>query len=203
MIIQKRFILSAFFLAISIAPIIADAGPSSDSENRTIIRTEYDRTQSTPNHLVFAATLNYIRKWQEDDIDIARQIVSARMGLASDGTAEEFLMRMVSAANELDESRVVLEKAMLCVGHSHRTDKQIYLQMDNLDDARENLSRSAYRGFISGLDDKQSTMFSKWLSSMKRAYYYRTAEHESMYKDTGLAVSSHVDRVCSELEALR
>jgi hypothetical protein len=203
MIIHRRFALTILLLVASTAPAISYSQLSSDPEQRVKIRTEYNRTQATPDHLIFAYTLLYVRNWHKDDADIARQIVSARMELESEESADKFLESMLDAADELENKRAVVTKAMLCVGRAYRTEKLTYVQMDGLDDAKENLSLSIYRGFMSNLDDRQSSTFSAWLSKMKQGYYYRTAEHEGMYKDTGYAVTSHIDNVCAQLEASR
>ncbi len=179
---------------------IMAAPPTSASESKVKVRTEFDRTVNTPNHIIFAARLNFIESVNAEDHDIAVQIVRNRMHLYAEGADEAFLSKMLVTAAALKVEENELTESMLCNPSRDRSKNATYTRLDSLDDARENKWDNAYVKFMSELNEKEEVAFLEWLQKAKEGYYYRTAEHKSLYEVNGMDVEVRVEEACVKLQ---
>jgi hypothetical protein len=186
-------VVLAFFLTEILT--IAQVDMASDRSER--IRKEY-RGSETPDHIMFGYSLLSIKGVQAQHPDIAIQLVQKHFQLDSEEDAEVFLSRMLVAATELESEWESVQVNATCGPDSPRTQEAMYITLDQVDDLRENKSRELYAKFMPSLDEGQQEFMIAWLQKKKDGFYYRTAEHKSMYENTDYDVVGHVDMVCAE-----
>jgi hypothetical protein len=108
----------------------------------------------------------------------------------------------VAAADEVDSESGKVSKEMLCGPDAPRDKEDIYRTMDLADDLRQNKVHNVYTKFMSGLDARQQEAMTAWLQDAKEGYYYRSAEHKSLWETADYDVLGHVDMVCASQEGM-
>lgn len=189
-------------LLLALVPILLATTVSSNAADAPKVktRTVYDRSENTPDHMVFASTLRYIARLHSENPDHPIQILRRRLELYQPGAAEAFVSEMLDAKSELDSSIRKLELSMLCEHDFGENKKSIYLRMDALDDARENKAAAAYAKFLATMKSEDRANFSAWLQKSKEGFYHRTIYHESLYENSSTDVISKVTEICVALE---
>jgi ribosomal protein L35AE/L33A len=188
---KKSLSLIAITVLASVIAGLADAEPDRSEK----IRKEY-RGSTAPDHIVFAAELLSMKETSATNPDIALWIVQKRMGLDSEEAATAFISRMVAAASEMESEYGKVLDETVCSQHGLRSEA-LYPILDRVDDLNEIKSHNAYVKFMSELDKSQKEAMTTWLKETKEGFYYRTAEHKSLFEDMGLDVVDHVDAVCT------
>lgn len=183
------FILATTFTEVAFSEI-----GTSQSER---IRTEY-KGSATPDHIVFGYALLSIQKMQAENPEIATTVIQKKMGLDSAELADDMLGRLVAAASELKAEWAAVKQGVVCAQNAPRTKEGMYAALDRVDDLKEVASHNLYTKFISSLEDWQQEAVGRWLTEKKRGFYYRTAEHESLYENSDYDIVGYVDMVCAD-----
>ncbi|MGH8195729.1 MAG: hypothetical protein ACREQ8_15210 [Woeseiaceae bacterium] len=188
--------MKSLIAVISLILALAGVAQADPPERAEKIRKEYSGSDA-PDHLVFAAVLFSIKGWNATNPDIALRNVQDRMQLDSEDAAKAFLSRMLAAAAKLEAESGKVSNEMLCGPDAPRDKEEMYQRMDMVDDLRENKFHNVYVRFMSDLDERQQEAMTSWIQEGKEGFYYRTAEHKSLYEGTDYDVIGHVDMVCA------
>ena len=175
--------------------LVATTQSVSTAKETDRVRKEY-RSETTPDHLMFACLLRITAARYEADRDFALEIVRQNMRLASDEEAEKFIGRMLVAGNDLARTKRIVETAILCQDDSARPKSESYRSMDSLDDARITVSKYAYSDFRETLSDAEEEYFKAWLDDAKEGYSFTALDHSSLYENRGVDVRAHVAQLC-------
>lgn len=188
-------LLTIVGLIISLPAAYGQYSSTETDRKRVKIRTEYDRTQNTPDHIIFGTLLVIMNHAAASDRVGTVERIQWRMGFEK-REAEEFLTRMEAVHTSLRNEYNELMKEMLCKSQN-RSKKQIYAAMDTLDDVRLLVTNKHYLVFRQSLDADDAERLTQWLSDKKPGHYHRTAEHESLYENTGEDVIARVQQICA------
>lgn len=172
----------------------ADPGPPERVPEK--IRKEF-RGAAAPDHLVFAALFDSTKATAEWNREIALGIVQKHMHLDSEKAVEVFLSRMVAVVGELESEHDKVWDETVCRPDAPRSKEALFQMLDRVDDLTEIKTHNVYVKFISSLDQNQQETLTAWLKDAKEGFYYRTAEHRSLYENTSVDVIEHIDMVCT------
>ena len=191
-----RSVLRFAVVALLVLPSVALAAP----DNSPQIRKEYGGRENTPNHVIFAFHLQAMALRYDEDQEFARYLVKINMKVSKDESAEEFLRQMFEAHESMTSTKRDLSIAVLCNNIPARTKRNIYTSMDNLDDVREAVSKSAYKRFMMKLNEAEKNDFRTWLEDLKQGYSQVTFDHASLYATSGIDVKVSAQRQCIKYE---
>lgn len=187
--------IAAILITLAIAGV-SYADPVRPDGAQVKIRTEY-RGLAAPDHLMFAMHARTMNGIAESYRDIALDIVQKHMHLDSEEAAESFLSRMIATVGELDSEQGKIWDEAVCRPDAPRSKEALYKMLDLVDDLAEIKAHNVYVKFLSSLDEGQQEAMTAWLKEEKEGFYYRAAEHKSMFEASGSDVVERVQVICA------
>jgi hypothetical protein len=175
---------------------LAHADPPGHAEK---IRKEY-RGLAAPDHLMFAMHVRSMKETAEWNRDIAIGMVQKYMKLESEEAADAFLSRMTAAVGELESEYDAVWDQTVCRPDAPRSKEALYQMLDRVDDLTEIKNHNVFVKFMSSLHMRQQEAMTAWLKDSKEGFYYRTAEHKSLYEFSGEDVVERVETICAMRE---
>lgn len=175
---------------------LAGLAPADPPERVEKIRNEY-RGLAAPDHLMFAMHVRSMQGTAEWNRGIALGMVQKYMQFDSEDAAEAFLFRMVAVVGELESEEDKIWDETVCRPDAPRSKEALYQMLDRVDDLREIKAHNAYVKFMSTLDKRQEEAMTAWLQDAKEGFYYRTAEHKSLFELSGQDVVMRVEIICA------
>jgi hypothetical protein len=165
-------------------------------ERQVNIRREY-RESEAPDHLIFVSHISTMKEVAAFNRNVAIGMVQEHMHFESAEAADPFLTNMIAIADERHEARDKIWVETICRPDAPRDKEALYRLLDQVDDLALIKAHNIYVAFLSTLDARQQDALIAWLQEEKEGFYYRAAEHESIFEASGGDVVERVQVICA------